>query len=87
MDTLRLTLNKKLEDVFKLLELEFKPLSRTEIVKLALSDIYQKAVKKNSHYFLSQDEEKSLNQALKSRTSAKLNSDSEIDKYFKKLDA
>lgn len=40
MSTIRLTVNKETEDVLSYLETQYKPLSRAEILKLGLSNLY-----------------------------------------------
>ncbi|MEA3450103.1 MAG: hypothetical protein U9Q85_03990 [Patescibacteria group bacterium] len=85
MQTIRLTLNKNLENVFDLLESKMKPLSRTEIIKVALADIYRKISKSSLGEILSSEDEKSLDQALKSSKSKVLETDKDVDNYFKKL--
>jgi Holliday junction resolvase RusA-like endonuclease len=87
MQTIRLTLNKNLEEVFDVLEHELKPLSRTEIIKVALTDIYKKISKNSLAEILSDEEEKSLDLAMKSKMSKVLTTKKDIDNYFKKLDA
>ncbi len=86
MQTIRLTLNKNLEEVFDVLENELKPLSRTEIIKVALTDIYQKISKNSLVEILSNKDEASLELAMKSKMSKVLTSKKDIDNYFRKLD-
>jgi hypothetical protein len=40
MSTIRLTVNKETEEVLSYLEKQFRPLSRAEILKLGLSNLY-----------------------------------------------
>lgn len=85
MQTIRLTLNKGLEEVFDVLESELKPLSRTEIIKVALTDIYQRISKNSLGEILSEKNEKSLDIAMQSKFSKTLKSEKDIDNYFKNL--
>jgi hypothetical protein len=68
MQTIRLTLNENVEEVLAFLEKKLKPLSRTEILKLGLTEIYQKTLQKNDfpYHILNNEEEKSLEKAIKS---------------------
>ncbi len=49
MSTVRLAITNELDEIFSTLEKAFKPLSRAEILKLALSDLYSKVTKKKEY--------------------------------------
>ena len=50
MSTIRLTINNKTRQVLDLLEEEYKPMSRAEILKMGLAELYNKSISENVHY-------------------------------------
>lgn len=87
MSTIRLAVNQDLENVFKLLEQEYKPMSRAEILKMVLAKAYNKILKKNRP-FLTLEQEKELAASYKDYYDGNyttLNNDKEIEQYVESL--
>ncbi|MEN8253049.1 MAG: hypothetical protein ABFQ62_01575 [Patescibacteria group bacterium] len=49
MPTVRLTINNQLENTFSNLEKVYKPMSRSEILKMALAELERKIIVKNAY--------------------------------------
>jgi len=80
MNSIRLTLNKNLENIFQTLEQEYQTLSRLEILKLGLNELFRKN-KQEYIYQLNEDEEESLKKAMKSKPSKTLRNSQDIENF------
>lgn len=90
MSTIRLTVTKELEEVLTFLENRYKPLSRSEILKLGLAKIYSSALEDLPVHKLTPEQEKDLEESLKDYEKGNftvLKTNKDVDDYFDNLDS
>lgn len=85
MDTIRISMSQSMEKVISELEERMLPLSRAEIIKAALAEMYRRLKREEQTEYLSALNEKNLAESLASRPKSSLKTEKEIRDYFKGL--
>jgi acylphosphatase len=84
MSTIRLTVNKETEDVLSYLETQYKPLSRAEILKLGLSNLYHNTMNMDVE-ILDNETSKSVEEGIKEIKEGKGKVFSSVEELMKDL--